>query len=159
APRKNETELDSLTLHLHAPGAPSITVLWSPRPGADTATVLSQLRNNSPAPLFLGKDAVVRVNGVDLPQGPLQIENSGKLSRKQLGSLVGLLSLQQHPETGLSITFEKPTGEDAHPKFSLGNKLKNAWYTLTGQASEVTDLRQQLTTARDRQPAKFLLAA
>jgi len=158
-PRDTDGKIQKLDVRMWEKGTPEARITWTPRPGPGQEKAFALLRNSLPVPLLIGPNTAIRLNGVDIPDSAVQVSNDGTLSAKQLGATQYLTNLVGKEDLGVHAAFSPPSTKNQESGFSLGNAFQNLWYMVTGRWSEVKGMRQQLTTLRDQEPGKFLLAA
>jgi hypothetical protein len=117
------------------------------------------LRDKLPIPLLVGPRSSIRLNGVDVSEAPVKLNDKGTLDPHQLGRAQDLLDLSGKEKLGITLTISPPTPENSKAGFSLGNSLRNLWYMVTGRWSEVKAMRQELGAMQKQEPGKFVLAA
>lgn len=157
APHDFNGKITALNVKIEGKGFPTAHVEWKPVDGQSAEEAFLLLRQNLPAPLFVGPNSSLRLNGVDIVEAPLHVTPNGDIAAKQIGSAKDLVNLMGKEDLGIKVSFS-PTKE-AGGGFSLMNSLKNLGYMLTGRWSEVKSLRQQFTTMQNQEPGKFVLAA
>lgn len=159
APHDPKGKIQSLTVTLSARGAPTATISWKPESSQDSSKGFELLRDKLPAPLLLGPRTSFRLNNSDIPETALNVTKEGTLNSNQIGSPSDLAQFSGKEDWGINIAYSAPDKNSASQGFSIGNAVRNLWYRLTGNFSEVKNLREHLTVLRDSNPEKFVLAA
>lgn len=154
APREADGSLGSLSVRLEAKGAPTVELTWTPKQSQNSAAVFTQIQDSLPIPLLVGPRAAVRMNGVDIPDVPVQITPEGKLAKPILGEAEKLLSLQLKENDG--ITMSVTPAKEESGRFSLGNAIRDAGYFLTGRLSEAKERRSSLQQLQKQDPSAYL---
>jgi len=65
-----------------------------------------------PVPLLLGPNTAMRLNGVDIPNAPLKINEDGTLSIQQVGTLQSILNLMGKEELGIKVEVDDISGKE-----------------------------------------------
>jgi len=151
--------VQSLQIEMWGKNSPKATVNWTPVEGIDNSQAFSLLRENLPVPIMVGPNSGLRMNGVDLPEAPLQVTSEGHIDTKQLGSTKDLVNLMGREDVGINISFSPPAADSPKAGFSFGNSVRNLWTMVTGRWSEVKGMRQELSAMQENDPTKFVLSA
>ncbi len=100
-------------------------ITWTPpeekgnEPARLGEQAISLLRQNLPVPLLVGPNTAIRLNGVDIPQSPLRINDDGTLSLHQLGKVDDLVNLMGKENLGIKVSLVQPQKEDRGGKIGI----------------------------------------
>ncbi|MCB4756248.1 MAG: hypothetical protein LHV69_04335 [Elusimicrobia bacterium] len=156
--RDLEGGIESFKGEIKGKGAPQVEVTWEAAKSRNQEEALALLRGNLPIPFLAGPRSATRMNGVDLSEVPLRVNEKGGLFPQQIPADASVMNLLGREDDGIDVAVKRTDGEEGKG-LSLANGLRDIWYAMSGRKGEVDGMRKELLALRDEKPEVFLLAA